>query len=160
MNFREIQLTTIDGGTITLDDYRENTVLVVNVASKCGFTRQYEALESLFREYKDRGLIVLGFPCNQFLGQEPGSADDIKEFCSVNFGVTFPLMEKIKVNGKKKHPLFEKLHMIPDADGKDGRIKWNFEKFVILPTDEIIRFRSSVEPDSAAVVAAIEQGLH
>lgn len=159
MNFREIPLTTIDGDTITLNDYRESTVLVVNVASKCGFTRQYAALESMYQEYKDRGFVVLGFPCNQFLAQEPGSADDIKEFCSINYGVTFPLMEKVKVNGKKKHPLFEKLHTVADADGKDGRVKWNFEKFVILPTDEISRFRSAVEPDSAAIVAAIEKGL-
>lgn len=159
MNLREIPFTTIDGDSVTLDDYGSGTALIVNVASKCGYTRQYAQLESLYQTYKDRGLTVIGFPSNQFLNQEPGNADQIKEFCTLNFGVTFPLMEKVKVNGKRAHPLFTQLRSAPDVDGKSGRVKWNFEKFVLSPSGEITRFRSSVEPDAPAVVAAIEHGL-
>ena len=158
MGIRDIPLTTIDGETKTLADF-EGAVMVVNVASRCGLTPQYEKLEQLQREYGDRGLTVVGFPCNQFLGQEPGSEEEIKEFCSVTYGVTFPLMEKTRVNGPKKHPLYEKLHKVPDADGKTGRISWNFEKFVIAPDGTVSRFRPKIEPDAPEVIAAIENAL-
>jgi glutathione peroxidase len=158
-SIRDIEITTIDGGTATLGDYADKVVLVVNVASKCGLTPQYEQLEQLQREYEDRGFTVLGFPCNQFMGQEPGSTDEIKEFCSTTYGVTFPLMDKIKVNGRNKHPLYSALREVPTADGKSGRIQWNFEKFVITPSGEISRFRPTTTPDDPAVIAAIENGL-
>ncbi|WP_316250691.1 glutathione peroxidase [Protaetiibacter sp. SSC-01] len=159
MGIRDIPLTTIDGESKTLADFGDGAVMVVNVASRCGLTPQYEKLEQLQREYADRGLTVVGFPCNQFMGQEPGSAEDIKEFCSTTYGVSFPLMEKTRVNGPKKHPLYATLHKVPDADGKTGRISWNFEKFVIAPDGTIARFRPSTQPDDPAVIAAIEAAL-
>ena len=158
-NIRDIELTTIDGGTATLGDYADKVVLVVNVASKCGLTPQYEQLEQLQKDYADRGFTVLGFPCNQFMGQEPGSTEDIKEFCSTTYGVTFPLMDKIKVNGRNKHPLYSELTQVKAADGKGGRIQWNFEKFVITPNGEVSRFRPTTKPDDPTVIAAIEKGL-
>ena len=159
MTLRDIPLTTIDGETTTLAEYDDRVVLVVNVASRCGLTPQYEKLEALQREYGDRGFTVLGFPCNQFAGQEPGSSDDIKSFCSMTYGVTFPLMEKVKVNGRKRHPLYVELTKVPDAAGKAGRVTWNFEKFVLLPDGEVARFRPNVQPDDPAVIAVIERGL-
>ncbi len=159
MDLRDIPLTTIDGETTTLAEYDDRVVLVVNVASRCGLTPQYEKLEALQREYGDRGFTVLGFPCNQFAGQEPGSSDDIKSFCSMTYGVTFPLMEKVKVNGRKRHPLYVELTKVPDAAGKAGRVTWNFEKFVLLPDGEVARFRPNVQPDDPAVIAVIERGL-
>ncbi|QIM16592.1 glutathione peroxidase [Leucobacter insecticola] len=159
MNLREIPLTTIDGDATSLSDYADRVVMVVNVASKCGLTPQYETLEELQKKYADRGFTVLGFPCNQFLGQEPGGAEEIKEFCSMTYGVSFPLMEKVKVNGRDKHPLYEILHEVRDSAGKKGRVKWNFEKFVIAPDDSIARFRPTTLPDDPAVIAAIENGL-
>jgi glutathione peroxidase len=159
MGIRDIPLTTIDGETTSLADYAGQTVLVVNVASKCGLTPQYEQLEQLQKEYGDRGFTVLGFPCNQFLGQEPGSTEQIKEFCSTTYGVTFPLMEKIKVNGANAHPLYATLTKVPNDEGSAGKISWNFEKFVIAPDDTITRFRPKVKPDDPAVIAAIENGL-
>jgi glutathione peroxidase len=158
-DIRDIELTTIDGGTATLAEYADKVVLVVNVASKCGLTPQYEQLEQLQKDYADRGFTVLGFPCNQFMGQEPGSAEDIKEFCSTTYGVTFPLMDKIKVNGRNKHPLYAELTQVKAADGKAGRIQWNFEKFVITPDGEVSRFRPATKPDDPTVIAAIEKGL-
>lgn len=158
-DIRDIELTTIDGGTATLADYADKVVLVVNVASRCGLTPQYEQLEQLQREYADRGFTVLGFPCNQFLGQEPGSTEEIKEFCSTTYGVTFPLMDKINVNGRNRHPLYKELTEVKTADGKGGRIQWNFEKFVITPRGEISRFRPTTKPDDPSVIAAIESGL-
>ncbi|WP_167050977.1 glutathione peroxidase [Salinibacterium sp. ZJ77] len=159
MGIRDIPLTTIDGQTTTLAEYADKAVLVVNVASRCGLTPQYEKLEQLQREYGDRGLTVLGFPCNQFLGQEPGSAEEIKEFCSTTYGVSFPLMEKVRVNGIHKHPLYAQLTQVPDEDGKAGRVKWNFEKFVIAPDGTVHRFRPQTQPDDPAVIAAIESAL-
>jgi glutathione peroxidase len=159
MSLRDIPLTTIDGRETTLAEYADRTVLIVNVASKCGLTPQYTKLEQLQREYGDEGLTVLGFPCNQFLGQEPGSAEDIQEFCSTTYGVSFPLFEKTKVNGAKRHPLYAELVQTPDADGKAGRVKWNFEKFVLAPSGEVSRFRPATEPDDPAVVDAIRRGL-
>lgn len=159
MNLRDIPLTTVDGETTTLAEYSDQVVLVVNVASKCGFTPQYEQLEELQKQYGPRGFTVLGFPCNQFLGQEPGSGEEIQEFCSLNYGVTFPLMEKVKVNGRHQHPLFAELHGVPDTAGKSGKVKWNFEKFVIAPNGAVSRFRSKTRPDDPEVIGAIEAGL-
>lgn len=156
---REVPLTTIDGGQTSLAAYADRAVLIVNVASRCGLTPQYAKLEELQRRYADRGLTVLGFPCNQFLGQEPGSADEIKTFCSTSYGVTFPLMEKVRVNGRRKHPLYALLHDVPDAEGKGGRVKWNFEKFLVAPDATVHRFRPAVEPDDPEVIAAIEAAL-
>jgi glutathione peroxidase len=156
---RRIRFTTIDGSKTSLADFGDQTLLVVNVASKCGLTPQYSKLEELQKTYADQGFTVIGFPCNQFLGQEPGSNDDIKEFCSTTYGVTFPLMGKTRVNGVRKHPLYAALTREPDDDGKAGNVKWNFEKFVISPDGEVSRFRPKVQPDAPEVVAAIERGL-
>jgi len=158
-DIRDIPLTTIDGASTTLADYGDGAVMVVNVASRCGLTPQFEKLERLQEEYADRGFTVVGFPCNQFLGQEPGSAEEIKEFCSTTYGVTFPLMEKTRVNGRHKHPLYASLHQVPDAEGKAGRVAWNFEKFLIAPDGTVTRFRPSTQPDAPEVIAAIEQAL-
>jgi glutathione peroxidase len=159
VSIRNIPLTTIDGSTTTLAELGEKAVMVVNVASRCGNTPQYEKLEELQKQYADRGFTVLGFPCNQFLGQEPGTAEEIKEFCSTTYGVTFPLMEKTRVNGWHKHPLYAQLTQVPDADGHAGRVKWNFEKFLIAPDGTVSRFRPSTQPDDPAVIEAIEQAL-
>jgi len=159
VGIRDIPLTTIDGESTTLAEIADGAVMVVNVASRCGLTPQYEKLEELQRRYGDRGFTVVGFPCNQFLGQEPGSAEEIKEFCSTTYGVTFPLMEKTRVNGRHKHPLYERLHVVPDAEGKTGRVTWNFEKFLIAPDGTVTRFRPSTQPDDPAVIAAIEASL-
>lgn len=158
MSLREIPLTTIDGESTSLAAYADRVVLVVNVASRCGLTPQYEKLEQLQRDYAERGFTVLGFPSNQFL-QESGSAEQIKQFCSTTYGVTFPLMEKTKVNGRSAHPLYTELKQTPDAAGKAGRVTWNFEKFVITPSDRVFRFRPTVQPDDPAVLAAIEAEL-
>jgi glutathione peroxidase len=159
VSIRDIPLTTIDGSTTTLAELGEKAVMVVNVASRCGNTPQYEKLEELQKQYADRGFTVLGFPCNQFMGQEPGTAEEIKEFCSTTYGVTFPLMEKTRVNGWHKHPLYAQLTQVPDADGHAGRVKWNFEKFLIAPDGTVSRFRPSTQPDDPAVIEAIEQAL-
>lgn len=156
---RTIPLTTIDGEPTSLEEFADKAILVVNVASRCGLTPQYEKLEQLQREYADRGLQVIGFPCNQFMGQEPGSAEDIKEFCSMTYGVTFPLMEKTKVNGRNAHPLYKVLKSTPDAENQTGRVQWNFEKFLISPDGQIHRFRPRTEPDDPRVIEAIEQSL-
>jgi glutathione peroxidase len=156
---RRIKFTTIDGEKKTLADFGDQTLLVVNVASKCGLTPQYSKLEALQKQYADQGFTVIGFPCNQFLGQEPGSTEDIKEFCSTTYGVTFPMMDKTRVNGVRKHPLYAALTREPDAAGVAGKVKWNFEKFVISPDGEVSRFRPKVQPDASEVVEAIERGL-
>ncbi len=159
MTLNEIELTTAEGQPTTLAAYADQVVLVVNVASKCGLTPQYEKLEELQKTYGDRGFTVLGFPCNQFAGQEPGSAEKIQEFCSMSYGVTFPLFEKTKVNGRSAHPLYAELTKTADAAGKAGRVKWNFEKFVISRTGDVQRFRPTTQPDAPEVIAAIESGL-
>ena len=159
MTLRDIPLMTIDGGTATLADYEGKVVLVVNVASKCGLTPQYAKLEALQKTYADRGFTVLGFPCNQFAGQEPGSAEKIQDFCSMTYGVTFPMFDKVKVNGRSAHPLYAELTKTADGSGKAGRVKWNFEKFVVSPTGDVHRFRPTTQPDAPEVIAAIEAGL-
>ena len=156
---RRIKFTTIDGEKTSLADFGEQTLLVVNVASKCGLTPQYSKLEALQKQYGDQGFTVIGFPCNQFMGQEPGSTEDIKEFCSTTYGVTFPMMDKTRVNGVRKHPLYAALTREPDTNGKAGKVTWNFEKFVISPDGEVSRFRPKVQPDAPEVIAAIERGL-
>ena len=158
MSLTDIPLTTIDGETTSLAAYDGQVVLIVNVASRCGLAPQYEKLEALQKTYGDRGFTVIGFPSNQFL-QELSSTDAIKEYCSTTWGVTFPMMEKIKVNGKSQHPLYTELTKTPDAAGKAGKVKWNFEKFVVLPNGEVHRFRPTVEPDDPAIVGLIEGAL-
>ena len=153
-------LTLLDGSDTTLDAYAGQALLVVNVASQCGFTRQYAGLEALYERYHERGLTVIGVPSNQFGAQEPGTAEEIAEFCQVNFGVTFPLLAKTDVNGPDRHPLFARLTEVADATGKAGDVTWNFEKFLVSPQGEVVgRFRSKVEPDDPELVAAIEAVL-
>jgi glutathione peroxidase len=154
----EIPLTTIDGSETSLADYRDKVVLIVNVASRCGLAPQYEKLEELQKTYGERGFTVLGFPSNQFL-QELSTEDAIKEYCSVTWGVTFPMFEKVKLNGKKAHPLYQELTKTPDASGKAGKVQWNFEKFVITPAGDVHRFRPKTEPDAPEIVALIESSL-
>ncbi|HEX3706705.1 MAG TPA: glutathione peroxidase [Mycobacteriales bacterium] len=160
MSIYEIPLTTLDGKPASLADHSGEVMLAVNVASKCGFTPQYEALQKLQETYADKGFTVLGFPCNQFLFQESGDADKIATFCSTTYGVTFPMFEKLKVKGSGQHPLYAELTKAPDANGKSGNVKWNFEKFLINRQGEVVgRFRSKVKPDDASVVSAIESAL-
>ena len=150
-------LTMLDGSDTTLDAYAGQALLVVNVASECGFTRQYAGLEDLYERYRDRGLTVIGVPCNQFGEQEPGTAEEIAEFCQANFGVTFPLLAKTDVNGPDRHPLFARLTEAADVTGQAGDVTWNFEKFLVSPQGEVVgRFRTKVEPDDPELVAAIE----
>lgn len=158
-DLRSIPFHTADGETATLADYGDKVVLVVNVASRCGLTPQYEQLEQLQRAYADRGFTVLGFPCNQFLGQEPGSMDEILEYCSTTWGVSFPVLDKVKVNGGKAAPLYKALKDARDAEGNKGRIQWNFEKFVLTPDGDVHRFRPNVKPDDPAIVEVIEANL-
>ena len=133
---------------------------MVNVASKCGLTPQYTGLEELQHTYADRGFTVLGVPCNQFGGQEPGTADEISEFCSTTYGVTFPMFEKIDVNGDDRHPIYEELTAAPDGAGDAGEIQWNFEKFLVSPAGDVVgRFRPTVAPDAKELVSAIESIL-
>jgi glutathione peroxidase len=154
----DIQLTTIDGAPARLADFGGTVMLIVNVASRCGLTPQYEKLEKLQRKYADRGFTVLGFPSNQFL-QELGTEDAIKDYCSMTWGVTFPMFAKVKVNGKGAHPLYQQLTKIEDDNGRAGKVRWNFEKFVVTPAGEIHRFRSDIEPDDARIVSVIESAL-
>ena len=158
-DLRSIPFQTADGGTATLADYAVQVVLVVNVASKCGLTPQYEQLEQLQRAYADRGFTVLGFPCNQFMGQEPGSMDEILEYCSVTWGVSFPVLDKVKVNGGKAAPLYKALKKAEDVEGNKGPILWNFEKFVLTPEGGVHRFRPNTKPDDPAIVEVIEANL-
>jgi glutathione peroxidase len=160
MSFYEQQINTLEGAPAELSQYAGKTTLVVNVASKCGLTPQYEGLEKLYEEYRDRGLVVIGFPCNQFMGQEPGTAGEIREFCDTNYHVTFPITEKIDVNGAQQHAVYKELTQAADADGEAGDVKWNFEKFLVAPDGSVAaRFRPQVTPDDPAVVSAIEANL-
>ncbi|MEO7122365.1 MAG: glutathione peroxidase [Lacisediminihabitans sp.] len=158
MTLNDIPLVTIDGASTSLAEYDGKVKLIVNVASRCGLTPQYEKLEALQKEYSDRGFTVLGFPSNQFL-QELSDTDKIKEYCSTTWGVTFPMFEKIKVNGESQHPLYAELTKTPDAAGKAGKVKWNFEKFVVTPDGSVHRFRPTTEPDDPAIVELIESAL-
>lgn len=155
----DIPVTTIDGRATTLAEYRGKTLLIVNVASRCGLAPQYEQLEALQREYGDRGFTVLGFPCNQFMGQEPGSNDEILDYCSTTWGVSFPMFDKIKVNGPGTHPLYKALKKTKDDGGLGGLVAWNFEKFLVTPDGGIRRFRPPTKPDAPEIVEAIEDSL-
>ena len=160
MTLYDIPVKTLSGEDSSLGALAGKTLLVVNVASKCGLTPQYAALEALHERLADRGFSVVGFPCNQFMGQEPGTAEEIEEFCSTTYGVTFPMFEKIEVNGEGRHPIYDELTSVPDADGAAGDVQWNFEKFLLAPDGQVrARFRPIVEPESDEVVSAIEAAL-
>ncbi|NLU82319.1 glutathione peroxidase [Rhodococcus sp. HNM0569] len=157
---QNIGISTLGGNPTSLGEYDGRAVLAVNVASKCGLTPQYAALEKLATEYADRGLTVVGFPCNQFMGQEPGTPEEIQTFCSTTYGVTFPLTEKIDVNGENRHAIYTELTKTADDSGEAGDVQWNFEKFLVAPDGTVVRrFRPKTEPDAPEVIAAIEEAL-
>ncbi|GGY73073.1 glutathione peroxidase [Streptomyces olivaceoviridis] len=156
----DVEIGALQGGSADLSRFAGKAVLIVNVASKCGLTPQYTGLEKLQEQYAEQGFTVLGVPCNQFLGQEPGTAEEIAEFCSATYGVSFPLTEKVEVNGAGRHPLYERLVGFADAEGHSGDIRWNFEKFLIGRDGQVVaRFSPQTEPESAEVVSAIEAQL-
>ncbi|MEO7398625.1 MAG: glutathione peroxidase [Ilumatobacteraceae bacterium] len=160
MTVLDHSIKTLRGEPADLNDYLGKALLVVNVASKCGLTPQYTGLEQLQKDYSDKGFSVLGFPCNQFGGQEPGSADEIETFCSMTYGVTFPMFEKVDVNGEDRHPIYDDLTVVADADGKSGDINWNFEKFLINPAGEIVaRYGPMTAPDDPKLIDDIEANL-
>ncbi|MFI7387873.1 glutathione peroxidase [Streptomyces sp. NPDC049813] len=160
MSVLDTEIGALGGGPAQLDRYQGQAVLIVNVASKCGLTPQYAALERLHEQYADRGFTVLGVPCNQFMGQEPGTADEIAEFCSATYGVTFPMTEKVDVNGAERHPLYQRLVATADAEGHTGDVRWNFEKFLIAPDGTVAaRFAPQTEPDAPEVTTAVEAAL-
>jgi glutathione peroxidase len=158
MSLNDASLTMLDGRKTSFQEYAGKTVLVVNVASRCGLSPQYEALEALQKKYADRGFTVLGMPSNQFM-QELGSSEAIGDYCSSTWGVTFPMTEKIKVNGRGRHELYKDLVKAKDASGMAGPVLWNFEKFLVLPNGEIKRFRPKTKPDAPEIVAEIEKAL-
>ncbi|RSM40936.1 glutathione peroxidase [Amycolatopsis balhimycina DSM 5908] len=160
MGIHEIPVKTLDGQDSSLGSLAGQALLVVNVASKCGLTPQYSGLERLQERFGGQGFSVVGFPCNQFAGQEPGSAEEIQTFCSTTYGVTFPLFQKIDVNGEDRHPLYAELTKTADADGAAGDVQWNFEKFLVGADGEVLaRFRPRTEPEDEMVVKAIEAAL-
>jgi glutathione peroxidase len=160
MSIYDVSINRLDGTPADLRDYDRKAVLVVNVASQCGLTPQYTGLEQIHEQFADRGFTVLGVPCNQFGAQEPGSAEEIAAFCSTSYGVTFPVTEKVEVNGDDRHPLYRQLVDVPDAEGHTGDIRWNFEKFLVAPGGEVVaRFNPMVEPTADEVVAAVEKAL-
>ncbi|NEY34712.1 glutathione peroxidase [Streptomyces sp. PRKS01-65] len=155
-----VEIGALQGGSAELGQYAGQVVLIVNVASKCGLTPQYAGLERLHERYAERGFTVLGVPCNQFLGQEPGSAEEIAEFCSATYGVTFPMTEKVEVNGAGRHPLYERLAGFADAEGHSGDVRWNFEKFLVGRDGRVLaRFAPQTDPEAPEVVAAVEAAL-
>jgi glutathione peroxidase len=157
VSIHDVEIGALSGGSAKLREYRGRALLVVNVASRCGLTPQYAELQKLAAEYGPRGLVVLGVPCNQFGGQEPGSADEIAEFCATNYAVTFPLTEKVEVNGPGRHPLYQVLTEVADADGDAGDVQWNFEKFLVdREGTAVARFRPSTGPLAPELVAAVE----
>lgn len=154
----DIPLKTIDGQPASLKDYQGKVLLIVNVASKCGLTPQYEGLEALHRKYQQDGLVVLGFPCNDFAGQEPGTNEEIKEFCSTRFQVSFPLYDKLHVKGAQQHPLYR--HLTGKGSPFPGDVKWNFGKFLVDRQGKLVkRFEPAVKPDAPELVKAVEQEL-
>ncbi len=160
MTIHDVPLHTLSGEPASLGDFSGKTLLLVNVASKCGLTPQYEGLERLQKTYGDKGFTVLGFPCNQFGAQEPGTPEEIATFCSATYGVTFPMFERIDVNGDDRNPVYEDLTAFPDADGEAGDVQWNFEKFLVSPDGTILhRFRPMVDPEAPEVIDAIEANL-
>lgn len=157
MTLYDFTMFSIDGKPVTLSDFSGKVVLVVNVASKCGLTPQYEGLESLYRKYKEQGLVILGFPANNFMGQEPGTDAEIMTFCTSKFDVTFPMFSKISVKGKDMHPLYQ---WLTTSDKTDDEVKWNFHKYLIGKDGKIVRdFAPTVKPDDAALISAIESLL-
>jgi glutathione peroxidase len=153
-------LTALDGEPLDASRLDGRAVLVVNVASRCGLTPQYTALEALQRRFGDAGFSVLGVPCNQFSGQEPGTPEEIASFCATTYGTSFPMTEKLDVNGRRRHALYRTLTETPDADGRAGEVEWNFEKFLVARSGEVVaRFRPPVEPDDPRIVNAIERAL-
>jgi glutathione peroxidase len=159
MTIFTLPLQTLHGEPTTLGDHLDKAILLVNVASKCGLTPQYTALEALQKKYADQGFTVIGVPCNQFMGQEPGTAEEIEAFCSTTYGVTFPLLSKVDVNGEHQSPLYAELNQVVGADGYVGDIRWNFEKFLLLADGTVQRFDPRTEPDDEAIVSAIEAAL-
>ncbi len=160
MSLHEHSIASLEGEPLDLGSLRGKAVLVVNVASRCGFTPQYEGLQRVQERFSERGFTVLGFPCNQFLEQEPGTPEEIREFCTTNFGVTFPLSEKIDVNGPDRHPIFEELTHAADSGGEAGDVLWNFEKFLVSREGEpVVRFRTAVDPEDPELLEAIEAAL-
>ena len=160
MSIYDVSINSLDGTPAELPQYKGKTVLLVNVASKCGLTPQYTGLENLQKKYADKGFTVLGVPCNQFMGQEPGTAEEIAEFCSATYGVSFPLTEKVEVNGDDRHPLYERLVGFADAEGHDGDIRWNFEKFLIGRDGSVVgRFSPQTGPEAAELVSAVEKAI-
>ena len=158
MTILDIPISRLDGIPATLGEILDGrSALIVNVASKCGLTPQYVALEQLQAKYADRGFTVIGVPCNQFGGQEPGTSDEIAAFCSATYGVTFPMTEKVEVNGDGRHLVYAHLTAVPDTDGDAGDVDWNFEKFLITAVGDVVsRIRPSVTPDDERVIAAVE----
>ena len=155
-----ITVNALDGAPLDLERFAGRALLVVNVASECGLTPQYEGLQRLHDRYRNRGFSVLGVPCNQFAGQEPGTPEEVAAFCSSTYDVTFPLTEKLEVNGRRRHPLYRELAATSDGDGEAGDVRWNFEKFLVSPDGEVVaRFRPQTEPESAEIVSAIERLL-
>ena len=158
MTIFDVELGALGGGSAGLDSYRGSAMLIVNVASRCGLTPQYAALEALHEEFGPRGFTVVGVPCNQFAGQEPGTAEEIAEFCSATYGVTFPLLDKTEVNGPGRSALFHELASVPDPAGEAGDVQWNFEKWLVSAEGEpVARFRPRTEPDSPPVVDAVRR---
>ncbi|MET8854681.1 MULTISPECIES: glutathione peroxidase [unclassified Streptomyces] len=156
----DIEIGALQGGSADLSQYAGKAVLIVNVASKCGLTPQYAGLERLHERYAGQDFTVLGVPCNQFLGQEPGTSEEIAEFCSATYGVTFPLTEKVEVNGDARHALYERLVGTADAEGHSGDIRWNFEKFLIGRDGTVVgRFSPQTEPEAAELVSAVEKAI-
>jgi glutathione peroxidase len=156
----DFPVKTLSGEPSSLGELAGKTLLIVNVASKCGLTPQYEGLERIHERYRDRGFSVVGFPCNQFGAQEPGTAGEIAEFCSVNYGVSFPMFEKIEVNGPGRHPVYQELTAVADASGAAGDVQWNFEKFLVSPGGKILaRFRPLTGPEAPELLSAVEASL-
>jgi glutathione peroxidase len=160
MTIHDVSIGALLGGPADLAQYRGKTMLIVNVASKCGLTPQYESLQRLYERYRDRGLVVIGVPCNQFGGQEPGTALQIADFCGLTYGVTFPVTEKVEVIGDGRHPLYDLLVTVPDADGTAGEVRWNFEKFLVAPEGSVVaRFRPLTQPESPEIIEMLEKHL-
>lgn len=154
----DIPLKDIDGKEATLAAYKGKVLLIVNVASKCGLTRQYQGLEALYQKYKDKGLVICGFPCNQFGGQEPGTNEEIKQFCSLKYNVSFPMFDKLEVNGANRHPLY--VELAGQGSPFPGDIKWNFTKFLVGKEGKLMqRFEPRTAPDAPELVAALEAAL-
>jgi glutathione peroxidase len=160
MTIYDVDIAALDGSQMSLRSFADQELLIVNVASRCGLTPQYHGLEKLQENYARRGFTVLGVPCNQFGEQEPGSPEEIATFCSTNYGITFPMTEKIEVNGAGRHPLYQQLTTVSDKDGEAGDIQWNFEKFLIAPGGKVVaRFRPGTEPEADDLTQAVESNL-